>query len=507
MLTTLKSWLMPAPSTRSRSTRHLSLTTLEAREVPAADIFLDFNGISSAELEDLKDAIPVNPDLANSNGALSFLGEFTTLQTQYGGYDQYSWLDFDGNGKLTTADGEIAVGRIISRVREDFAPYDVFVTREDQAADYIEYMTNSETNDAVVIVTGHATNDGGQSLIDADNRTDNGMWAESSVGTARRIVSKGEWTGTAARDAFLNSIANFISHEVGHSFGLQHVNTTVHSDVRSLMLSFPKDRNYGFTDQPFTVGGGTTQNAHEYLTDTVGESTQAWAAVLTPSNLTIRGGSGADTVRVTVESNGFWLVEASGRQFAVDPDANPTLNSLNQFAGTAIDSVRIYGGMGNDNLTSLTSAVPNVVTYLWGEDGDDVLIGSDGRDRLYGGIGHDILVGLGGDDRLYGESGKDILIGGHGADELYGGTNDDVLVAGHSTIVNYSNYLTRLRTEWTANYSYNNNRDEVNFLLNTFTYSDVATDIILAGEGGLDIFFHGLTDPLDATPSEWRRVR
>ncbi len=53
-----------------------------------------------------------------------------------------------------------------------------------------------------------------------------------------------------------------------------------------------------------------------------------------------------------------------------------------------------------------------------------------GSDFLFGGEGNDIVLGLGGDDYLSGGSGDDILLGGSGDDYLVGGIGNDILVGG-----------------------------------------------------------------------------
>ncbi|WP_303089847.1 putative Ig domain-containing protein [Neisseria sp.] len=80
--------------------------------------------------------------------------------------------------------------------------------------------------------------------------------------------------------------------------------------------------------------------------------------------------------------------------------------------------------------------------FLYGGEGDDLMIGQDGSDYLYGGAGEDILYGDdnredianygndylnggSGNDRLYGGKGNDALIGGSGSDHLFGGEGND----------------------------------------------------------------------------------
>lgn len=62
--------------------------------------------------------------------------------------------------------------------------------------------------------------------------------------------------------------------------------------------------------------------------------------------------------------------------------------------------------------------------------GDDVVVGSSGRDFIFGGDGDDTLTGLGGNDQLSGDAGQNSLLGGDGDDMLTGGASDDILNGG-----------------------------------------------------------------------------
>lgn len=118
-----------------------------------------------------------------------------------------------------------------------------------------------------------------------------------------------------------------------------------------------------------------------------------------------------------------------------------------------------YAGSGGSPLGSWGSAplvngsgTPDVLPQeehgrdmLYGEDGndelmgggfDDVLDGGAGNDKLFGdgeGVteeGADTLLGGEGDDQLQGQGGNDFLDGGEGTDSLFGGKGDDTLLAG-----------------------------------------------------------------------------
>lgn len=93
--------------------------------------------------------------------------------------------------------------------------------------------------------------------------------------------------------------------------------------------------------------------------------------------------------------------------------------SARQFTG---GNVWLYGMDGNDIL--LGSSQSDV---LLGGDGNDSILGAMGDDSMNGGDGHDRLRGHGGHDLLVGGPGNDYLDGATGHDRLEGGDGDDTL--------------------------------------------------------------------------------
>lgn len=63
-------------------------------------------------------------------------------------------------------------------------------------------------------------------------------------------------------------------------------------------------------------------------------------------------------------------------------------------------------------------------------EGNDVVNGGSGKDRLVGGGGNDKLNGGSGDDNLAGGTGNDRLVGGPGRDTSTGGAGNDTIVGG-----------------------------------------------------------------------------
>jgi Ca2+-binding RTX toxin-like protein len=65
-----------------------------------------------------------------------------------------------------------------------------------------------------------------------------------------------------------------------------------------------------------------------------------------------------------------------------------------------------------------------------GDNNNNNLVGTAGRDLMYGRDGADTLDGGEGNDNLYGGAGNDVLLGGAGDDLLEGGEGDDAMFGG-----------------------------------------------------------------------------
>lgn len=125
----------------------------------------------------------------------------------------------------------------------------------------------------------------------------------------------------------------------------------------------------------------------------------------------------------------------NGNDLLYADDVDPTL------ARTA--SAYLYGDGGDDDLVGGSSD-----DFLFGGSGNDVIFGNAGEDEIEGGedddviiagddkdivrgdAGNDYIEGNKGDDEIYGGDGNDEIYGQEGQDKLYGGNNDDILIGG-----------------------------------------------------------------------------
>lgn len=99
--------------------------------------------------------------------------------------------------------------------------------------------------------------------------------------------------------------------------------------------------------------------------------------------------------------------------------------NVNVFNATGITAIRIYGGESDDAIQIVTNV--GVPVTMFGQGGNDLLIGNDEDDLLIGNNGNDTLVGAGGWDNLDGGQDDDSLYGGLGNDTLNGGFGNDYL--------------------------------------------------------------------------------
>lgn len=160
-----------------------------------------------------------------------------------------------------------------------------------------------------------------------------------------------------------------------------------------------------------------------------------------------------------VGSGSIKLVDGANKKFKLkESDGTLTTRAYGKdSSGEVICS--IFGSAGDDVIKDTAGDVKNIRYVLYGNAGNDGLIGNAKNDTLYGGAGNDELHGDAGDDviydgagnnKLFGEGDADTIYsdtkstvdGGDGADSIYnqgnkstidGGAGDDVIVNNYST--------------------------------------------------------------------------
>ena len=152
---------------------------------------------------------------------------------------------------------------------------------------------------------------------------------------------------------------------------------------------------------------------------------------------------------------------------------------------TEVEREDVSGGQGDDVLAGVDGD-----ERLDGGEGDDIVRGGDGSDELIGGAGEDVLRGGLGEDILSagddddiatGDRGDDIIDGGAGDDIVRGGADDDIIDGGEGddiVVGDRGNDILRAGT----------GDDILKGALGDDVLDGGAGDDILIGGGGLDIF-------------------
>jgi hypothetical protein len=360
--------------------RRLFGETLEARSVPAQLLLVDFDGATLTEVEDTFRRLPgwLSPADAPGQDRRSFVDEIAALQTQYGGYSLYSWLDMNSDGALNRTDGDLVVQHILARVEEDYLGNNLRVEREDSTNLALDRVADNPGGDTYMFVWGTHNPAapgglGGQTGGDRNNSHDDAAGGAGSVALARDLVNGG-WSGAAALNAFVNNIADVISHEAGHSWGLEHITTSVHPQAQGVDVMTPSvgTENLRFRDLSYTVDAADIgmQNSRRFLFDTLGARD--------PISLTF---SPSRVLRITGDSN----VNNVDDVITVDlQPLNPTvtINGVTRLvAQSAVDSIVIDAGDGND-IINLEYTGNRPVTITGGENDDTLNVSPSARNLL-----------------------------------------------------------------------------------------------------------------------------
>lgn len=163
--------------------------------------------------------------------------------------------------------------------------------------------------------------------------------------------------------------------------------------------------------------------------------------ILPPKGNTITKGFGLFVLGVLATLGGQFLVEtftpapspniditdySEGEQIIGVPGRN-TLD-LSAFKSHGF-TVALPPGTINDRKASDARSLYSLknIQHVIGTSLNDRLRGTYEGNIFHGGQGDDVLEGYGGIDRLYGEEGDDILNGGYFVDEIFGGPGNDVI--------------------------------------------------------------------------------
>lgn len=151
--------------------------------------------------------------------------------------------------------------------------------------------------------------------------------------------------------------------------------------------------------------------------------------------LEIMGGDGNDLISLAaLDDDDYSHEDLSGQIEIWGEEGNDTIlgsDLADIIHGNSGDDT-LYGGDDDDTIYGGVNSYGGTGDVIYGDDGHDTLYGDgDGyggdNDTIYGGYGGDMIYGQDGIDHMRGEDGNDTMYGGIGADRAYGGAGDDSL--------------------------------------------------------------------------------
>lgn len=161
------------------------------------------------------------------------------------------------------------------------------------------------------------------------------------------------------------------------------------------------------------------------------------------------------------------------------------------FPAANVQRVVAFGLGGNDSIVMDSRLL--IPTQLFGDDGNDSLVGASGDDfidagagidSVAGGAGNDIILGGLGDDSLSGDAGFDIIIGGGGRDTITGGLHEDIIIGGNTTLAGLD--LRAALVTWTNGAAFNTRIAALAGKFNAATVVDDGIADFIFGSGGRD---------------------
>lgn len=138
-----------------------------------------------------------------------------------------------------------------------------------------------------------------------------------------------------------------------------------------------------------------------------------------------------------------------------------------QILGTSRDDI-VYGGDGDDQIYVL--------------DGNDLVYGGSGNDAIYGDLGHDTIFGQDGEDYVFGAEGDDFVNGGNDDDIVQGGEGNDYVFGGDGSDLVLGDGGSDFVSGGFASYGADSG------LVTLGEFSDWNSDLLWGGEGGDDIY-------------------
>ncbi|MEM6255234.1 MAG: M10 family metallopeptidase C-terminal domain-containing protein [Cyanobacteria bacterium P01_D01_bin.156] len=435
------------------------------------DHYKNFSAFSATQKAQIRQALDHYEDVANIQ-----FQELSSGGTLRFGYAD-TFFDFDGDGDFEPAGGlatrphSSGASIVIDKDATNFSPgswgYFVWLHELGHAVGGLNDVTMGRNPDDQYAASSEQRNKGMDGQILSE-------WQDSRQYTVMSYIGHPDMPGVRPRTLGLYDIAAIQtlyganwSHNAGHN-------------------NYTWSHNETFIETIWDGGGNDTINASNQTRrsiidlragrfSSIGSLNGSSNAV---NNLAIAygatienafGGTGND--RITGNNVRNILFGNAGNDFISGGGGDDFMDG-----GTGIDTVdyRHWDGGGVYNLQTEIASFSGYYSEeirnfenIYTGDGADIVIGTNGANRIYTGKGNDFISALGGNDYVSAGAGADSIYGGAGNDFIIGGSGDDYMNGGSGVdTVDYRHWdgggTYNLQTE-VASFSGYYNEDIINF--------------------------------------------
>jgi Ca2+-binding RTX toxin-like protein len=359
-----------------------------------------------------------------------------------------------GNGKIDRATLETRSGLLQEWGLDSIELYSCEVGADAEFINRLGELTGAQISASTnKLGAGNWELDSGMALLEIDRLADYSSTLATFNGTtgvdsALAIGAGAYLTGFSDGNPLTNDV-DFLTDGIGDLFNGNDGNDDVFAGNGDDII-------FGDAGNDFLVGGDGNDRlfggiGDDYLSGSSGNDQLTGGSGIN----TLSGGGGDDFINAdymldTVDGgtgNDFLFIASQpvGQAYKViftgANSGNFQINGTDTGTFTGIEQLYFRGNNGNDtidaNLANLSVTTPgtaegfgtfglNINTL----SGNDIVLGSAGKDSIDGGSGDDALYGQGGDDTIDGGYGFDTIFGGAGIDMLSGGGFNDQIFGG-----------------------------------------------------------------------------
>ena len=318
---------------------------------------------------------------------------------------------------------------------------DIIIFSEDKVANAYDVITDFSTSTNKIDITALIGTTGTAKLAAATGGT--GLYIDTAGTGHFTLYAIFEGTSNVTVNTSLNSILTAPLHQSSYLAPIAQADAFTDQENLSINGNLLLNNGNGVDTDPnglaLSVVAATITTAHG---GTVVENTDG-TFTYTAAN----GYTGTDSFNYTLADTAGMTATGTASVTVSAPTVPPTLvDTVMQEIHSATPTMTSTAS--NLTLNGVQSTLANIISApginntMEGHNGNDVLIGGNGGDKLYGYYGNDLIYSGEGNNTLNGGPGDDTLVSASGSNNLTGGGGNDVFIFSEAKAINAHDVIT-----------------------------------------------------------------